>query len=185
MRHEKIVLVILGYIIGFTTAYIGFYLQAKNVDYIDLDPVSFQEGINPYVAGAVPNQARASELPTLLQDDTGFYFVTDGNKIVISGALYDGVTPGPGFHADIPVSKLSPSDDFVYYCEQETEAANTCNQYVYEVSSHTIYPLKYEGVTRTASLSDDSFSWTTKDTLTNGELSSVSTQKPWTLTSSN
>ncbi|MFT5037294.1 MAG: hypothetical protein ACI9VM_000873 [Candidatus Azotimanducaceae bacterium] len=174
MVHERIILVLLGYVIGFTTAFIAFSLAPNII--LDSDVASFGDGVTTQYASA-------SEPNTITFEETGLYVVKNGQQIIVSGKLQDGIDPGPGFHVSVSFSQISPSGDYIYYCEQETTSSETCNQYVYNADTHTAHPLKHNGANLTASISGSGFSWNSKNILTNNKLKSISSNKPWMLNS--
>ena len=175
MKHEKIILVLLGYTIGFTTAFIGFALT---------DDKKHERKSEMYANKVLQknyNQLEGDSSVSVIFDDSGMYAVVDGNKKVVSGVLTETVPPGPGFHSEIPFYSVSPSGKYIYYCEQEQEADGTCSQYLYLINEHVIKPLKLNGESLSSSVADSGFTWTENGQLISDEYSSVSEAEPWKL----
>lgn len=169
MRHEKITLVVLGYVIGFVTAYIAFGSTT-------LTPTKLNE-----IVPAEAEEIKGESAPAIIFDEDGMFVRIGSNMVVISGRLRENMIAGPGFHTQIPRYEASPDGAYVYFCEQQTEAENFCHEYVYLVGKHMIKPLKKNGEVLTSELTDEGFEWTRVGKLTSDELESVSTSEPWKL----
>lgn len=185
VRHEKIVLVVLGYIIGFTTAYIAFGIT-PDVNYDDdysarythepQHPSSERRSDSTHTDDAKAN----SNIDIILTED-GMFAEIEGEEKVISGKLYDGVTIGPGFHVDIPRYEPSPDGKYVYYCEQQSTTENVCHEYLYLVQEHLIKPLKAQGELLTSAISDSGFKWMREGVLASPKFVSLTPETPWEL----
>jgi len=173
MRHERIVLVILSYIIGFTTAFIGYGIPSSSNSADEVSKDSF-------AASALG--AAKSKNTTLMENEKALYAVVDGKQKVVSGKLVDGITPGRGFHTAVPFRGVSPSGQYVYFCEQETEEQTECKEYIYDVDKHMVYRLNYESRKISASLSHTDFKWQeVNDIAEYADLVSISPAEPWKL----
>ncbi|MDC1205281.1 hypothetical protein N8083_00330 [Candidatus Pacebacteria bacterium] len=183
MRHEKVVLIVLSYIIGFTTAYIGFGLS--NIDtpaynrYIGSDLASFS-------ASTKAQEAYAGEPLSVIMNDRGMFVTQNGEEIVVSGKLQEGIVAGQGFHVAIPFYKVSPTGAYVYYCEQETAQPDSCQEYIYVVAEHSSHPLQISSNKLSASShASGNFAWTDTDIATYDAFISESQSKPWKLIQKN
>lgn len=180
MRNEKAVLVALSYVIGFTTAFIGFALTDTQTDHFALSG-----NVSDYVPTAASQKAHASEPLHIVFDETGMYADFDEKMVIISGKLHEGIAEGPGFHVEIPFYEVSPSGKYVYYCERETESDNVCNEYIYEANTHTSHTLQHDGQSFRSFLFTSNFDWTKVDIATYDTLVSLSENQPWKLVHTN
>ena len=132
-NHEQALLVILSYVIGFTTAFIMFAL-------IDGDQNS------GYKSSHVPEE----EVPGTMEEDMGVevmetgegLFVKKGGQDRIISALTDTAPAEPGFHTDIVVSSVSPDGMYVHYCAETDPASGECQHFVYSVAEDRTYMVK-------------------------------------------
>lgn len=174
MRNESVSILVLSYIIGFTTAYIGFGTNQHD------DFVAYDNQPAAVVASQTISQEEPeSTIEDVYFDEVGMFAEVGDESIIISGVLSEDMEAGPGFHVDVPVYKISPSGKFVYYCEQESAEDKDCNEYVYSLDSHTLHPVKLNNVRQTSSLEESSFVWLADDSAYYGGFSSVSNTEPW------
>lgn len=186
MRHEKIILVALSYVIGFTTAYIAFGITP------DITHKAYRTGevvkANSVRTTAPSNTAEPSDTPSstriVFKDDGMFVQTPEGEKVV-SAKLRPNVLEGPGFHVAIPQYAVSPDGEYVYYCEQQTPETDECHNYLYVVDEHTVRPLSLNGSRLTSSVIQSEFSWQPDGTARYNGYTSRSPQQPWELVENN
>lgn len=178
MRHEKIVLVMLAYIIGFTTAYIGFGLTPEQ-SHKDHVVTTTSEKHN---STSTQQQHEKKGNVEVLFEEEGMFARVNGREVIVSGALRDGVSPGQGFHVAVPDYAVSPNEEFIYYCEQQTHDADTCHDYIYVIDEHLVRPLQFNGTHLTSSIIQSQFSWQDNGTAQYNGYRSLSPQRPWQLT---
>lgn len=178
MKHERIFIVALAYVIGFTTAYIAFGLtNTTGQETIVLTtPNNNQEYVDNSFEAFVPMNGL-----TVRYDEEGLFAELDGNESIISAALESEENAGQGFHMDIPFYFISPSGKYVYYCEQERLDDLECNQYVYDVERGTVYQVAVDGEAYRISVFDFPLSWTPENTLLSSQHRSISAVEPWKL----
>ena len=99
---------------------------------------------------------------------------------VTSGFSGEEFTVQGSHYCDLAFS-VSPSEEYVFFCESKSELASTCSPFIYDVLGDMIYPLQLEGqpvdllVTRTASVL-----WTNQGiSLDNSH--SINQLQPWLL----
>jgi hypothetical protein len=177
MRNESVGILVLAYVIGFTTAFIAFGLN-HNATYssenVNQKPIVLKD----YVPAQTANDIEQSASAVLFNQDGLFAKVGDEEKI-ISGVLSDGIEPGPGFHVDVPFYEISPSGKFIYYCELEIAEDDTCHEYIYEVSSNSINLIKVNGEMQFGTSTASKFSWLANDFAEYDGFNSVSSDEPW------
>lgn len=177
MRHEQLSILVLAYVIGFTTAYIAFGLNpnrdiASGKDVVYSSSTSLRD-----VVESTPNTIAAVTF-----SDVGMFAEVGDEEVVISGKLTDSVEPGPGFHVDIPFYEVSPQGNFVYYCEQHSEVPTQCSEYIYSLETHSVHPIKIEGMNVVSTdTSEQNFVWNDDETASYKEYSSVSAVTPWVM----
>ncbi|MDA8596719.1 hypothetical protein N9L26_00075 [Candidatus Pacebacteria bacterium] len=183
MRNERVFIVVLSYIIGFTTAFIGFALT-KSSDYKDHhhDKDHMHSHNKRHSAKADYDSTTTSNRSVeVVFDEAGMYAVVGEERVIVSGMLSDVVEPGPGFHVDVPFYSVSPSGNYVYYCEQQTQEAEDCSYYMYLIDEHVIKPLKLNGENLSSVVAQSGFEWTEQEELTAPGYRSTSSATPWQL----
>ena len=124
-RHERALLTVVAYVIGFVTAYIAF----GAVKDMPIDPV--------YQTASVVNTVMVGEGPmvTDVVYNKGFYAIVDGKPKPISASNVYG--EGMGFHVDITSYNISADGSTVDFCSVEY-VDQSCINYRYHADSHTV-----------------------------------------------
>lgn len=133
-EHEQALLVALAYLIGFTTAYIGFALNdSGDKRYKIATPTSDTHE----VLGI--NQAAASNTIRAVTTDEGLFVMKDETERILSSQI-EATEYQPGQHQTIVTTTISPAGDYVHYCaEVASSEAGTCSHFVYSVADDTVY----------------------------------------------
>lgn len=180
-RNEKAVLVALSYFIGGLTAFI-WYSHTTSVQ-ISIPQISDQPAS---VISAVQTQ---NSKPSIVSYHDGMLEVRAlGNDKVLSfnpeitgQQASEEAFKEQGTHVGELVYSVSPSDEYVFFCEQKTALAGTCNPFIYDVVADVIYPVRLNddrvAILNTAALTA---SWTL-NTLKIDSASSQDLSKPWLL----
>lgn len=123
-------MVILAYVIGFTTAFIMFALVDKDRQHkaVHLIP---EENLG---------RVEAMERVEIMENGEGLFVKKGGEERIIS-ALVDALPTEPGFHTDIVVASVSPDGAYVHYCAV-TEVAEECQHFIYSVREDKTYMVK-------------------------------------------
>lgn len=178
-RHEKIAIAVVSYVIGFTTAFIAF-----GVNKIDSNS---KEGM--YVEQATHkgelNAVEKTVITDVNQNDEGLFAVTSWyERLLAANRQSANVIAGavaPGFYYNVVGAQASKNGQYIYYCEQLSKEAATCDPYVYELESDVLYPVKKNGVLVRPDVSKHVSSWTNEDRLLlNGSIS-LDASSPWNL----
>lgn len=209
-KHEKVVLVVLSYIIGFTAGFICFYFAAavpenEEVAIVPAIPMSNQS-ISAAIAEmtSVQNEAETPEATdgeVIATYQDGNLKVNVGETSLLLSMKMNTLTAAEadafadqGINTDIPAYSVSPDKKFVYYCEQKS-TTDLCTPYLFNASTTKIYQLT---VLATNQTDPESAPEPEKMLLTaaeakavvwkEGKLStenavSISTEEPWNLLS--
>lgn len=131
-NHQQALLVVLSYIIGFITAFIMFGLGDSGK--VVVEKYSEQGPRGPY-------SVIAPKPRLLTENEEGLFVEVDGEQQIIS-AQTDSDKAELGFHVSIIHSVMSPSLKYAYYCAQMETDSDECQNFIYSVDEHKIYPIK-------------------------------------------
>jgi|GEM_PF-2346616 len=167
-KHEKVVLVVLSYVIGFTAGFICFGVAQSfrhdNREEGLVSQVAF-EVVPAVPVNPTPNpSADQSNLATngtvvdaVTDSSTGVTY-TDGKlQVHKNGDTYllsmksshlsasvQSSFKNQGMHLDVPVYSLSPDNKYVYFCEQQT-TEDSCNSFVFDIEKNVIEYVTVDG----------------------------------------
>ncbi len=181
-RHERVALIAAAYVIGFITAFIAFGLEKINETDIHADTQAV-------IKNASAQQAESSTQATSVgMGEDGLFVITDkgermlsANMQVLGASIISGAGE-PGIYYSIIDAEASHNGAFVYFCEQLTQAALTCDPYVYSLANDTIYPVKIGDEKYKAPIATHKSTWTNDSTLVLNGATSLDQQQPWLLT---
>lgn len=178
-RHERAALVVVAYFIGAVTVFIGF--NAPQVDYsesttdLTASVINANQSVQATQASSIARYAeRVLTVMTLDGERTLSFSVEASDQIPSEFSVQ-------GAHFGELSYSASPSDEFIFFCEQKSPDADTCSPFVYDVLSDTIYPLRLNGE-RVALLTTaaGTASWS-GNILTIGSETSRDAVSPWLL----
>lgn len=176
-RHERVLLVLTAYIIGFTTAFIAYALPAKH----QVTPQVFSIQTNEQDDVSVPQTA-------IYLDETGLYVSSPQTTQLLSvnqasplmaNAVFG--APTSGVHYRLIDAELSRDRDFVYFCEQLTETAQTCDPYVFSIQDGILHEVTVNDVVYPSSVANHTSSWSSDGKLQLDGYISASSETPWEL----
>ena len=198
-KHEKVVLVVLSYVIGFTAGFICFgvtqSLRNENREARVAEPVAFEvtpPSPSSVVTDPVADQADLatnSAAPATLLDSKTEAIYTDGklqvhangNTYLLSmksshlSASVQSSFKNQGMHTDIPTYSVSPDNKFVYFCEQQT-TEDSCNSFVFDIEKNVIEYVTVDGKKFSSSAAVAKTStWTEKGLSIDGKTSADAT----------
>ncbi len=136
-RNERATIVLVAYIIGFTTAFIAFGLTQleESVKFVYVQPTS--------QAAAVVSATEVAS-PFITLTESGLVYKNGEKSQLIS--VYDVTESGKdGFHQSIFESQLSADGVLVYFCEIPTMSATACKPFVYNSVENMTYPITVRG----------------------------------------
>jgi DNA-binding transcriptional ArsR family regulator len=163
-KHEKVVLVILSYIIGFTSCFIVFGIT-QTITATVYQPTFFPPRVTA-PAETTPSEVATSDVSevNVLTDETRatttmhtstyyesgkLYAVVEGKSTLLSlkvatSTAVDELFRTQGMHQDIPMYLDSPDGKYVYFCEQQS-TADECTHFIFDIKSNLIQFLNYQG----------------------------------------
>jgi uncharacterized protein YbcV (DUF1398 family) len=164
-KHEKVVIIVLSYVIGFTAGFICFGVaQSMRVLPTDdaapislvateetpIEPVEITEA--DIVAETSNEEALAAEsnVFTVTYTDDKLQVTAGDNTYLLSmkssglDSSVQSAFKNQGLHTDIPAYSVSPDNKFVYFCEQQS-TADSCNSFIFDVVKNTIVYVTVDG----------------------------------------
>jgi hypothetical protein len=163
-KHEKAVIVVLAYIVGFTSGFIAFGVTQPDLQSIAPIEMPLETGLptetvpvtsdgtklpmtdTAPTAGATENDytvPKYTEGTHVYYENGRLFLSVDGNVSLLSierNRMAANVTEffrTQGSHVAIPHYALSPDNKFVYFCEQQGDA-DSCVSFIYDVTAQTI-----------------------------------------------
>lgn len=177
-RHERVVLIVLAYVIGFITAFIAYNFTPQT-------DINTQSSL--HVSEKETGQTPQFAFNVVFEDD-GLYAVTNtyrriisANKNVLSAAAQANIAEGSGYHYKIVDAEASRNGKYIYYCEQLSESSSTCDPYVYNLETDTVHHVTDEGRHLTFPINDHQSQWLEGSILVVNNEASADFQKPWVL----
>jgi hypothetical protein len=179
-RHEKIALIVISYVIGFTSAFIAF-----GVNKIDSGerfiPIEDVQAMNSDVS-----DTHHSELSVGVGEEGLFVITKDKERILSANknlleASVISSEPISGFFYNIIEAEASRDGNFVYFCEQLMEEDAHCDPYVYSVLDDTLYRVTFEDEKIQPLILAHDSTWTDESTLILNSAVSVDPGQPWKL----
>ena len=178
-RHEKVLLIILSYIIGFTTAFIVFGFGNQQTSSIDLPS---------YTPKASAQDSTDALKASVVFKEDGVYVVTSrydrilsANKNALSSNVLASIGDSAGFHYRVIDAEASRNAKFVYYCEQISEDDDSCHPYVYSVDLDAVFPVEHNNEKVTYPVEGHSSVWMETNALMIGSTVSGDPARPWEL----
>lgn len=195
-KHEKVVIIVLAYVMGFTAGFICFGVggpkfihraetgvptQAATMTTNEVAPT----GEAMQTPEPVPAEEIAVASPTNTTSNETAATYTDGklqiaigtNTFLLSMKVNDldnvdtSEFKNQGSHVAIPAYLVSPDNKYVYFCEQKT-TEDICNSFIFDVSANAITYVSVDGkkLTTTAATAKAA-TWTTAGLSIDGKTS--------------
>jgi len=183
-RHEKVVLVVTSYVIGFTTAFLAFGMNQLYMAKDVLATSTVHNVIKTKVADTGPEK-----ILSVTTDSEGLSAVTSKGTIILSAkkstleSSVIGSVDVPGYHTAIIDAEVSRDGNFVYFCEQLSEENETCGAYVYALASKILHRVSIDAITYAPAIKDHTSSWSDTNLLNVDAGISADAIKPWLLVS--
>lgn len=192
-RHERAVLVVLSYVIGFLTAFIAFSIGSSSRD-IAKSEVFVYEVAHEYdyrkFASEPSEPDRSFEMLTEVLYQDGRLLVQHGAESLLvslnpeaAGFAADTLVNEPqGHHVTEPTYALAPDGAQLFFCEQQSVNEDVCDTFILDVNERIVRPVKVAG--EPLQLSSDE----AKEVVWNGrklaflDLTSIDETQPWNLT---
>jgi hypothetical protein len=183
-RHEKVAIVLCAYIIGFTTAFIGFGVSSIQKNEVQKESAKSE---TPVVVEDAASKIQKNIITSISFGDDGLYAVTPVGNILLSvnksalEASVIGATRSSGYYFKIIDAEASRDGKFAYFCEQLMENDTTCDPYVYDLQGDILHKVSTNASVIQATISSHASSWDEDGRLTLNGKSSGGFEKPWEL----
>lgn len=183
-RHEKVAIVLCAYIIGFTTAFIGFGVNSLQKKEVPNTPVTAN---TVEVVETVSKNIQKNIITSVSFGDDGLYAVTPAGNILLSvnksvlEASVIGATRTSGYYFAVVDAESSRDGKFVYFCEQLMESDATCDPYVYDLQGDILHKVSLEGSVVSSDVKTHASAWDETGVLTLNGNRSMAPLKPWEL----
>lgn len=131
--YENAFIVLLSYIIGFSTAFIAFGVGGDPLnDDIKLYQDTYVKPVKEIAAVAA------------VEKETGLFVSVNGRERLVTAnqaSLLEGTYPEltNGFYNELFNVTVSPSGQFVYYCEQLAAESETCDPIIYDTKKDVLH----------------------------------------------
>ena len=195
-KHEKVVIIVLAYVMGFTAGFICFGVGGpKFIHPTDTmvpavattmtptevppteeamqtqEPVANEEIAVVSPVNATSNETAASYSDGKLQVAVGTNTFLLSMKVDDLGTVDTSDFKNQGSHVAIPAYLVSPDNKFVYFCEQKT-AEDTCNSFIFNVQANAIEYVSVDGKKLTTNAATaKAATWTTAGLSIDGKTS--------------
>lgn len=186
-RHEKILLVVVAYIIGFITAYIAFTVD--RTDGAVEVPVAPAKAENTTPPARTPAAPEAVYQTSAVQENGAFYVVVDGERRRLSVNLAGNsqassvIDSGIGGYYEPIINAVSSDGRHVFYCERNTPDTDLCTAFVYSVEDELTYMLASQNEKELQlAIAQEDVRWQPNNLLIVGEYASVNADRPWKVT---
>lgn len=181
-RHERAIILVAAYVIGFISAYIAFGVNQFE-EYIVVEVPAQQYLPAAAIESIVePNYSES----TLTVDNVGLhYYGPDGERLLSAYRTpeHDGVIPQgtSGVVEKIIDAEISRDGQFAYFCEQVDPADDTCAAFVYSATEDIIRPLQTAEEVIKPAIANHFSVWSASGYLMVNGRSSVAPETPWLL----
>lgn len=183
-RHEKVAIIICAYIIGFSTAFIGFGVNALQNTEVQKKSMTAEV---VKVAEVPKADIQKNVITSISFGGDGLYAVTPAGNILLSvnksalEASVIGATRNSGYYFAIVDAEASRDGKFAYFCEQLMENDTTCDPFVYDLQGDILHKVLKDGNAITLDVKSHASSWNETGFLTTNGAMSISAEKPWQL----
>jgi len=194
-KHEKVILVILAYLIGFTSALIAYGIKPtpnylpfenelgltsglENTDFVDKQNIqqsSTTEATDPSTNEFVNyHDGRLS-----VHNDQGDFLLSINKDLIDTEQLIEFKNYGIHYSNKSPFYLVSADKKFIYFCEQHGEKDN-CSNFIFDVKSSNMHFVNNEKqkIVTPRQVAEKAY-WREDDILVVGDLTSVNSDTPW------
>jgi len=177
-RHERLIVMIASYAIGFATAFIAYgvtpYYDDSLIAVLPVNEFATHLSTAEVPSEVVEEKARLSTTLTGLFLDLG-----DSSRLLSANALSAAVAPSAGFHETIIDASLSGDGAYAYFCEQHTAVNGVCHPFVYNAATDSVFALTLEGTKITLDTQGNKAVWLSDGRLQIQGLTSIDAKRPW------
>lgn len=171
MRNERAFIVIMAYIIGFTTAYILFGMnQTPNSELLTKKN------------SVAENTEMPKSVGTMVKPDGLYALVGDRERVLSAQVISAEQTNKLGYHEKVVVTSVSNDGRFIYYCTAPAEAGDKCFSFIYDIENDVVHRVIDETATPIVSASDSlTVTWGDDNSLLLNNYVTVNVENPWLL----
>ncbi len=180
-KHERITIVILSYVIGFSTAFIAF-------NFVNPGYINQSEGQPLAVAAPKANSLKIEKTETINastlfeEKADGLYALIDGSSRILSAQAISATDAAEGFHFKVLSTSASPDGKFIHYCAQALETDEVCKHYIYDLVNDATYRVEMPtGEQLTSEVTNVYAEWLPDGILTTEKYVAASAASPWEL----
>ena len=180
-RHDRVIVIVSSYIIGFTSAFIAFGLTNTSNNNLKLTTSDFK--VAHEVANVVESEKKTASLHI---EADGLVVVTPEGERLLSARktpelAASVIASKPGYAVKLTEAELSRDSKYVYFCEQLSSDTETCDPYVYSLSEDVLHPVKVGGEDYKPVNETHHSAWSPAGFLTLDGHISTSIAEPWVL----
>ena len=169
-KHKDVTMVVLSYLIGFTTAGILFGLTDNREPLVDYNFAS------AYINKGVTN---SDERVRVINNSEGLFLIKGNNKESLLSAAISNSRESNYSHYSVITASASANEKFIHYCSQNSSRDDFCNHFIYSVIDNKYFPVISNGNQVTSSIENINTYWEEEGFLYLDGLRSVSTDTPW------
>ncbi len=182
-RHDRAIITVAAYVIGFATAYIAFG--------VDISPHTKIEHYSNPAQHYVQSDSRTQGhiVSAVIEGDGLRVTFANGERLLsarnlkaesqVASVIASSGTSG--IHHAIVDAEISRNNKFVYFCEQLTVNAETCDPYIYEVEKDVLHHVTLNGEVFSPQIENHTSSWSPAGALAVDFNLSKNTEEPWSL----
>lgn len=189
-RHERVVLVIVSYVIGFITAFIAYSVSTSSNE--PSQPVFVvYEVANEYDYKKFADESNeATEVFTEVLYQDGRLLVKRGAELLLvslnpdeAGFPSNALAGEPqGHHVTEPTYELAPDGNKLFFCEQKSTSEDVCSSFILDVQERVVRPVKVAGEPLRITPEEAKEAVWDGNKLALYDLASVDESQPWNLT---
>ncbi len=148
-RNERVVILIISYVIGFITAYVAF----------GVIEISQSIDITHQSSTVINTQHQDNVTDVFVKKNTYGLFVIKDNEYILLSVTDAENASIEGAHVDIIQYLLSPDKTQIYFCELPYIDSSTCRPYIYSINDAIVRPVLLSGERVDFRVLNHSVSW--------------------------
>jgi hypothetical protein len=167
-KHEKVVIIVLAYVMGFTAGFICFGISAKfnnAVAPVPLVSVAAPQAVEPTESTPTADATEPATVEETVAASPAANNLGVASVTYTEGKLQAGIGANTyllsmktdsldstekaefkkqGTHTDIPAYSVSPDNNWIFFCEQQT-TDDSCNAFMFDVANNVIKYVSADG----------------------------------------
>jgi hypothetical protein len=180
MKHERAGLILLSYLIGFTTAFIAYGMQ--QTDSSSMPTIATTDVTSQVATLAVTSNDMLSDVPSeLYESEEGLMMQRSGETRLIAAGASFAPELGDDAYETIEAQALSRDGRYAFFCMTTPSVSDSCFPYVYDWEASGLRPVTVGGELGNFAVGDVNAAWSSDGYLQVGRYLSVSSDTPWAL----